>query len=173
MHKVLNNKMLLFIVAILLLTNIAMLFYIFASREPVKRSPHGERQRSPVTEFLQKDIGFTQEQMKAFDNTRLKHRQTMRPLFEDIKKAKLQFYGYLTNAEVSDSILDVTASIIGEKQKLLDMQTFRNFKEIRALCTPEQQLKYDSLIVNEISRMWFPSRKGNNRPQKDTSKSHP
>jgi len=171
MHKVLNNKMLLFIVAILLLANIAMLFYILASREPMKRN-YGDRQKSPITEFLQKEIGFSQEQMKDFDETRQKHRQRMKPLFEDIRTAKVQFYGYLTNPAVTDSILNSSASIIGEKQKLLDMQTFRNFKEIRTLCTPQQQLKYDSLIVNEISNMWFSSWKGNGRQPKDSATQH-
>ena len=166
MHKVLNNKVLLFIVAILLLANISMLFYFLWVREPGKKNTHEERQKSPITEFLQKDIGFDTGQMAAFNATRQKHRQKMKPLFEDIKTAKVQFYGLLTNPVISDSALNSAASVIGEKQKMLDWQTFQNFKEIRTLCTPEQQARYDSLIVNEISKMWFPSWKGSGRQGK-------
>ncbi len=171
MRSVLNNKVLLFIVAILLLANIAILVYFLEMREPLRRNSRGDRLKSPITEFLRTEIGFNKDQMAAFDKIRQKHRQTMKPLFEDTKAAKVQFYGYLTNTAVSDSVLNARALIIGEKQKLLDLQTFQNYKEIRTLCTARQQLKYDSLIVNEISKMWFPSWKGNGHQQKDSSKS--
>jgi Spy/CpxP family protein refolding chaperone len=170
MRKVLNNKVLLFIVAILLLANIAMLFYFLWIREPARKNFRGDRQKSPMTEFLQTEIGFNTGQMAAFEKIRQQHRQKMRPLFEDIKTAKVQFYGFLTNPVINDSTLNQSAKLIGEKQKLLDLQTFHNFKEIRGLCTPEQQPKYDSLIVNEISKMWFPSWKGSGRPGKDSPK---
>ncbi len=170
MRSVLNNKVLLFTVAILLLANIAMLLYFLWIKEPMKRNTRGDRQKSPMTEFLQTEIGFDKQQMEAFDKTRKKHRQEMKPLFEDTRVAKVQFYGFLKNPAVSDSLLNAAASVIGEKQKLLDIQTFQNFKEIRALCTPGQQLKYDSLIVNEISKMWFPAWKGNGHQQKDSSR---
>src|ERR1700712_1813266 len=102
MRKVLNNKVLLFIVAILLLANIAMLFYFLWMRDP-KRNPnaHGDRQKSPMTEFLQTNIGFNAEQLAAFEKTRQKHRQLLKPLFEDIKTAKVQFYSFLTNPQIS------------------------------------------------------------------------
>ncbi len=173
MRSVLNNKVLLFIVAILLLANIVMLFYFLWIREPNRRSSHGDRPRSPITEFLQIEIGFNKDQMAAFDKTRQRHRQTMKPLVEDVKAAKVQFYGFLKNPAVSDAVLNDAVAAIGEKQKLLDMQTFLNFKEIRTLCSAQQQPKYDSLIVNEISKMWFPSWKGNGHLQKDSSRSIP
>jgi protein CpxP len=172
MRKVLNNKVLLFIVVILLLANVAMLLYFLGLRESGKRNAHFERQKSPITEFLQNEIGFSPAQMANFDKTRRQHREQMKPLFEDMRAAKVQFYGYLTNPAASDSMINAAASTIGEKQKLLDMQTFSNFKEIRTLCTPQQQPKYDSLIVNEISKMWFPSWKGNGRQQKDSTRSN-
>jgi hypothetical protein len=170
MRKVLNNKVLLFLVAILFLANISMLAYILWMREPMKTNGRSDRQKSPITEFLEKKIGFSAEQMKSFDQTRKNHRQKMKPLFEDIKTAKVQFYSYLTDPTTSDSVLNRAASIIGEKQKFLDMQTFQNFKEIRSLCTAEQQPKYDSLIANEISNMWIPSWKGSSRQGKDNAR---
>ncbi|MEO5996266.1 MAG: periplasmic heavy metal sensor [Chitinophagaceae bacterium] len=170
MRKVLNNKVLLFIVAILLLANIAMLFYFLWMREPERKNTRGDRQKSPMTEFLQVEIGFNTEQLAAFEKTRQQHRQKMKPLFEDIKTAKVQFYGFLTDPSINDSTINAAALQIGEKQKLLDMQTFHNFREIRSLCTPEQQPRYDSLIVNEISKMWFPSWKGSGRQEKNSPK---
>ncbi len=170
MRKVFNNKILLFIVAILLLANIAIVFYFVNQRDPDRHSGKPDRQRSPITEFLQKEIGFSTQQLDEFEKTRQKHRQLMRPLFEEIKAAKVQFYGLLTNPSVPDSTLDAAAKKIGDKQLQIDMQTFRNFNEIRTLCTPEQQPKYDSLIVNEITKMWFSPWKGNGRPQRDSTK---
>ena len=169
MRKVLNNKVLLFLVAILLLANVAMLVYILRMREPGKKNTRTERQKSPITEFLQNEMKFSADQMAAFDKTRQTHRQKMRPLFEDIKTAKVTFYKNLTVPGVTETTLDSAAVIIGQKQKLLDIQTFKNFQEIRTICTPDQQPKYDSLIVHEISKMWFPSWKGNSHQQKDSA----
>ncbi len=112
MRKVLNNKVLLFIVAILLLANIAILFYFLWMREPSRRPPHGDHQKSPMTEFLQTSVGFNAEQLSAFETMRQKHRLILKPLFEDIRKAKVEFYGFLTNPGITNTTLNILTWLI-------------------------------------------------------------
>jgi hypothetical protein len=172
MRKVLNNKVLLLVVAVLLLANIAMLLYFLWGKEPSRKNAHAERQRSPITLFLEQQIGFDKQQMEAYEKMRQEHRQKMRPLFEEIRIAKVGFYGLLNNPAYSESEFNQGASAIGEKQKAIDVQAFHNFRELRKICTPSQQVKYDSLIPGVIGEMWFPARRANSHQRDSLGAGH-
>jgi hypothetical protein len=45
---------------------------------------------------------------------------------------------------------------IGKNQALLETVTFQHFTEVRKICTPEQQKKFDE-IIREALRMMGPS----------------
>ena len=65
----------------------------------------------------------------------------------------------------SDSVINKASDVIAQKQKALDLQTFNHFKKVRALCTPEQQAKYDSMIQRMFRKMGKPIRR--NEKEKD------
>lgn len=160
MRKILNNKVLLFIVAVLLLANIAQLIYSVGMRDKGRKN-FNDRQRSPITGFLKNDIGFNTQQMEAYDRLREQHKQKMRSLFQDIRLAKVAFYNLLSDTTVNDSVLNRAALTVGDKQKALELQTFRNFRDIRGLSTSAQLPKYDSLVPGLIGKMWFPGGREN------------
>jgi len=169
MGRLINNTVLVFIVAILLLSNIAMLTYFVWMKHPAK-NVHSERQRSPVSAFLEKQVGFNSQQMEEFEKLRQQHRQKIRPLFENLRLAKMEFYQLLKDTTVGDSILHQKASVVGERQKQLDLQAFQNFRDIRAICTPEQKPRYDSLVPGVVSKMWYPPRRTSDREKEATRK---
>jgi len=169
MRRVLNNnKLLLFVVAVSLLANIVMLIYFVWSRESSRRNLHREKQISPIALFLEKQVGFNQQQMAAYNELRQQNRKKMSPLFEDIRLTKVRFYQYLKQPDTPDSVLKAGAALIGDKQSGLDFHTFQNFKQVRTLCTPEQRLKYDSLISGVIEQMWFPVKKNEPHHKEDS-----
>ena len=159
MQGSLRNRTLLVIVVISLLANIIMLVYFGWAREHYRRNPR-TWPSSPIMVFLKKDVGFTEQQMTAYDALRMQNRKKMKPLFEDIRLAKVQFYGHLDDQQISDSLMNEAATHIGEKQKAIDIQTLKNFRQLRTLCTEEQRKKYDSMVVGVISEMWFSPRNG-------------
>ena len=171
MHKILSNKVLLFISALLLLSNIAMLIMLVRTKDHHRENSRAERQRYPVTVFLDKEIGFTSEQMDEYEKIRQHQRQRMRPLFEDMRVAKVQFYRHLSKASAETDTLIRASSEIGVKQQNIELQAFRNFKEIRTVCTDRQKARYDSLIPRVIEKMWFPARKPASPRGSDSSKS--
>lgn len=142
-----------------LLANVVMLAYFGWIRESNHHNPHNGP-GSPMAAFLQQELGFTAQQMEAYNKLRQQNRQKMKPLFEDVRLAKVHFYDFLNDEQINDSLLDAAASQIGEKQKVLDLQTLKNFRQLRTLCTEEQKKKYDSLITGVISNMWFTPRNG-------------
>jgi len=161
MYKVFNNKVLLFIIGILLLANITMFVFFLRTKEPAKREHRGERRRSPVAVFLEKDLQFSSQQMADYEKLHNEHRQEIKSIAENLRLAKVKFYGLLHNINVHDSLLQRDASQIGDLQKALDLKAFQNFRELRTLCNPAQQPRYDSLISDVIGQMWFPARRGN------------
>jgi hypothetical protein len=146
-----------------------MLAYFVGKDEPPKRS---DKDRGPnaVNAVLQEKVGFSETQMERVNELRKRHWENMRILFDENRKAKIDFYTNLSKTDISDSLLQVAATRIGNSHKAIDLQTFRNFRDVRALCTPAQLPKYDSLVPATIQKMWFPSRKGNSGKKDDHGK---
>jgi hypothetical protein len=56
MHKILSNKVLLFISALLLLSNIFLVILLVRTKDSHKAPPRDEKQRYPLTIFLDKEL---------------------------------------------------------------------------------------------------------------------
>ncbi|MEP7278563.1 MAG: hypothetical protein ABI813_07975 [Bacteroidota bacterium] len=161
-----KNRILIFLVIFLLLTNIAMLLY-FTMFDRMPRPNHSEK-RGPVSSFLQNETGFSKEQMTLLDSLKKRHRAAIRPLFDDLGKSKDAFYQLLGKPGITDSILQTAASDIGQKQAALDLQFFQNFISIRKICTDQQLAKFDSVMPSLASRMMQPWQKNNGPRKKDS-----
>lgn len=161
MRSVLKNKVLVSIIGILLLANIGMLVFLISGMKKPEGGNSGEKKSgsTPVT-FLQHRIGLTQQQVSQLNEIKDKHHLKLYPLFEDLRITKDQFF-LLIKDSASDAVIDSVATLIGEKEKTLDMQVFRTIREVRSVCTPEQQLKFDSLLPKVAYKMAGHIRKGN------------
>ena len=163
MKSVLKNKVLVSVIGILLLANIALLvFLVSGMKNPDRR--HADvttPSHSPVS-FLQNKVGLTEQQVNQLDQLKEEHHQKLSPLFEDLRTTKDGFF-LLIKDSASGPVIDSVATLIGEKQKTLDMQVFRTIQEVRKLCTPEQRVKFDSLLPKIAYKMAGHIKKGNTR----------
>jgi periplasmic protein CpxP/Spy len=148
MNQLSRNKVLLTIIAILLVTNIVMLV-LFLRMRPALQEP----KKLGFTEKLKNQVGFSAQQMAVFEPKKKVFWNSVRARFDEIKKTKEDFYNYMYDPTVPDSVLEAKAEIIGKQQKDLDLFVIKHFKDIRTLCTPEQLPKYDSLLPPLIERM--------------------
>ncbi len=164
-------KTLVAIIAVLLLSNVAMLVYFVALKDNGKSnsSNHGEKHKSPMTEFLQKEIGFTPAQMTVFDSLKQHHRAAVKPLFDDLSQSRDSLYLLAGAASNSDAVT-TAASAIGRKQAALELRMFENFQQIRAICTPAQLPKFDSLAPTLVHKMMGPPRRQGAPPKGDSSR---
>lgn len=162
-----KTKVLLFLVGILLLTNIALVVF-FVGKKDRPASHNGPRpdRSSMMKGFLKDTVGFDDQQLSQYENIRQQHDERMKGLFEQMRIAKLDFYS-LVNKPGADSASQAAAASIGEKQKAVDLAFFNHFREVRMLCRPEQQPKYDSLVQRIIRRMVSPQRRGDPRDKKE------
>lgn len=150
MSPITKTKSLITIIVFLLITNIAMLIFFIILDKPVDK-----RQRNPNAMYnsLQNEVGFSKDQLAQYQTFRNEQMEKVRPLFNGVREAKKSFYGLIYSADISDSVISANADSIAQKQKILDMQMFRYFKNVRNICTPDQLQKFDSTIKNEVARM--------------------
>jgi periplasmic protein CpxP/Spy len=162
-----KNKILIFIITILLLTNIGVLISFEGMRKHGDKDSKTDKAHAGITDLLKKEVGFSDTQMAQYKQMRKEHWDKMKPLFDEMNNTKTRFYDLLNNTAVSDSVLNQMADSIGIRQKNIDLQIFHHFKEVGNLCTPEQQPKFDSLVVRVIKRMATPH-KPPTKPQEDS-----
>src|SRR5437868_3406509 len=151
-----RNKILVAIIAVLLVSNIAVLLYFVVLKDNWRRA---EKHRSPMTEFLQKEVGFSDQQLALFDSLKRHHHETVKPLGEDLSHSRDTLYGLIGKPGMTDSALQAAAAVIGSKQAALELKLFDNFREIRAICTPAQLPRFDSLAPSLVRKMMSPSRR--------------
>ena len=139
----------------------------------MRDKPGLKRDRGGLTDMLRADVGFNDDQVKQYKELKDAQWNTIRPMFDDMRKAKDSLYRLIGVANVSDSMVKAAASAIGEKQEELDLKAFEHFKKVRTLCTVEQQPKYDSMIVRMFRKMGKQPRKpGENKDDKKQENQH-
>lgn len=145
-------KSLVTIIIFLLITNIAMLIFFLTASKPAD-TREKNRDFNGMYNSLQSEVGFTKDQLDQYQVLRKEQRDKVRPLFNELRNAKKDFYKLIYSSANSDSLINADADSIARKQKDLDMQMFRYFKNIRSICTPEQLPKFDTTVTKEIGRM--------------------
>ncbi|MEP7374397.1 MAG: hypothetical protein ABI675_13470 [Chitinophagaceae bacterium] len=150
-----RNRNLLIIIAVLLMTNVAVLVY-FLGQKKTEKPPVW----TGVAEMLQKEVGFNEEQTTKYKEMKEKQRGKIRPMYEEMRKVKDSLFRLLSYPETSDSVLNKMADAIAQKQKAIDIETFNHFKRVRVLCTPDQLPKYDTMVLQMVRKMGKPVRHG-------------
>ena len=144
-----NNKLLLLIIVCLIVTNIALLyFYVWRNQHPPRKS-----MKEVVMEKLEKEVGFSKEQLATYDSVRTNHFKTMGTFFEELKTAKDSFFKLVSQPDVSDSVIIRLSQDIAEKQQAIDTKMLKYFLSLKTICTEEQKPKMDSFLVNITKRM--------------------
>src|ERR1039457_4800487 len=136
-----KNKSLVSIIIFLLITNVVMLIFFIVLNKPVQRNMRG-RDQNGMSGMLQKDVGFTRDQLDS-----------IHILFDEVRKAKMNFYNLIYTPNVADSTLISAADEIAVRQKNLDLHMINHFKKVRNICSPDQVQKFDSSIKKIIARM--------------------
>jgi Spy/CpxP family protein refolding chaperone len=145
-----KNKILILLVAVLLLANITMLYFFLNKPQHNKGGRQGRE--AAMTSFLEKEIGFSPQQLKQYDSLGNTHRETMRVVLDSMRNAKELLLKQLAADNFTDSAMVQAADQSAGKQREMELAMLRHFKSIRNLCTPAQQPKFDSLYYKMMWR---------------------
>lgn len=144
-----KSKFFLLIIAILLVTNIAMLYFLFNKDKADIKKPSFDR-NAAARDFLQKEIGFTDAQMQLYDTLAKQQREKMKSSFDEMRTVKEQLQKEVGNKAFNDSAITKAVVQSLENQKKMETRFYSNMMEIRKLCTAEQLPRFDSAFY----RMW-------------------
>ena len=157
MKQFTQNRFLVLLVAVLLIANLGLMLYFFVFRH---KDDHRGSSR-PVSEFLQKELGFTADQTAKFQQLRDQHKEAIKPVMEEMKKLKDSLYTLLNTPQTNDSAVTMLTNRIGDKQKEWELMIFHHFQKVRAICDSSQLPKFDSLVHQMINRgPWMRKRRG-------------
>ena len=145
-------KILLIIIIVLLLANMVTLYFLMKD----KRRKNGGRGEA-FTEYLKKNIGFSDKQMKNYDSLLQEHRNAMKLDFS--KTDSLRRYALKTVAENQFTDSAIVRSVENNSVFFKDMQIqmLQHLRAIRNICTAEQQNIFDTSFYKVI----FKSKKNN------------
>lgn len=146
-----KNNWLKIIVIFALLINAATLLFLgwFAS----KPKPHLR-----PAEILKTTLKMDEKQQVLYDNLHKRHHVQHDSLLKWVAHHRQNLYAQKQQA--NDSILNQ----IGALQKEIERITYEHFKEVRQICTPEQQLQLEDLLVRIAQNVLMPQEKRPRRP---------
>jgi hypothetical protein len=146
MTQIARSKWFVVSFAVMLAANIILLFMLFRKNEkPVERKPTAFSQ-------MMKDLQLDTTQQQVFRQRKDSFMKSMKPFWEDIRKSKYELYRQLLDPGTPDSMIDRLSSVIGEKTKLSEEMQFKHFRELRTICLPAQQQRFDTIVPQMMSR---------------------
>ena len=147
-----KTKILVIAVIFLLLTNIAMLAFFLFGKGPGKKDNHGGGREAMMRTFLQKDIGFTDPQLQQYDSLAKIHKESIKSSMDEVRNNREKDLKEISGSGFNDSVISTAANRSSARQKDMLEKMFLHFKDIRKLCTPDQQPKFDSLFYKIWTR---------------------
>jgi protein CpxP len=153
MKNLVKNKITGWLIAILVLANIATLVFFWIGHL------RNQRNNSPK-EFLANKLNFSYSQRDAYFDLAKEHNETARAIRKEVKLNKEAFFNLLKSDHVLDSVKTKAALEVSLSIQSLDILTFEHFEKVRAICTPVQKKIFDDLVQKMVNSV--------NNPQQDT-----
>jgi len=144
-----RNKMLVILVAVLLLTNAAMLYYLVRDYKEDKKT-RTEKQ----VDWVKKELRLDETQLNQYIGLRATRDSIMKPMNEALRAAKMKMIGYLKLPPdaVPDSLVVKTAAEITGCQKDIEVAYYHHFRRMQTICRPDQLHLLDSILVQMVNR---------------------
>ena len=143
-----KTKLLTIAVIGLLILNIVTVTFLWLGRSHPPRfgQKTGRNGRPPAAAFLVKELNFDEHQTASYDRLREVHHKKNEDLQDVLRQNREALFSGIATNDTSK------LAEIGEIQKEFDRSTFLHFQEVRTLCRPDQQPKFDQ-IIGEVLRI--------------------
>lgn len=146
-----KSKILLIAIGTLLVANLVLLCFFITNNPTEKRGIRGDR-KAMMTAFLKNDLGFNQQQLQQYNTLSQAHHTKIKAMFDEAGNDKEKQFKQMTTDDFSDSAISNTAILFADKQKEIQTVMFKHFKDVRNLCTPQQQPKFDLLFYTVMNK---------------------
>ena len=149
------NRILSVMTIILLFANVISLVLLWSHK-------HNDKEKkfpppaAPAFEFITRALKLDRQQQDTYNKLREEHKVAQDILQDSIRNAKDEFFGFLQQKNIADSILEQYSKKANTFEQQRDIMTFRHFQQVRALCTSSQQQKFDNIIKQVLRNLGGP-----------------
>lgn len=140
-----KNKWIFFLIIVLLISNVVLAFFLFASNNGEKK----KKKESPSM-AIYKEIGLDSVQIDSFKARKEIFFKTMKPIWSEVRLLKDSLYKNMELDTTDASILSITQKIAWKNLEA-DRKMYQHFVEMRRYCTPEQQIRFDTIVPKYIN----------------------
>jgi hypothetical protein len=160
MSTAVKSKLYILIIGILLITNVAMLiFFLKGHHDDHGKPPARIDRRAMMKNFLQKDIGFNDQQLQEYDTLSNRFKESNKAEMDSLKANKEEQFKVLGNQGFSEATIDSIVNRSAENQKQMELHLMYHFANIRKLCTGDQLVKFDTSFYKIWNRKKRPEEK--------------
>ena len=146
-----ESRFLKLIIIALLLINGGTLAFLFLRQA---NAPRPRREGGNTAEYLNRTLRLTDAQEQQYRKMRDRHHASHDSLQENMRMQEAHLYRLLSNPNaVAERNAGAMMDSIAGQQREIERITFEHFREFRAICTPEQQRKFDEVISEALERM--------------------
>jgi periplasmic protein CpxP/Spy len=138
-------------VMLLLLINTGLVIFLLMQRNR-SHAHHTASRHQDAFDRMALTLQYTEAQKEQHRALRKDHMDRMLPLYDSIRQVKVLLYSRTSIVEESDSIFINYMAKINAWQTRINQSNYAYYKKVRALLTPEQQPRYDSLLIRMIER---------------------
>lgn len=163
-----RSKVFLTIIGILLVANIALVYFFLLKKDCPKDDKQRPDRKTVIANFLKTEIGFDTVQLKQYDTLSDLHKENMKKMMDSLRSPKEKQFKELAAANFSDSAMNAIATRSASTQMAMELQMFNHLKRIRSLCTPAQLPKFDSTFGKVLSKRGNEARKKEEGKPKET-----
>lgn len=146
-----KNKLLIFIIAGLLVSNILLVVFMMKGRP---HGGHGPDHRPMPREIIIERLHFDANQVKRYDTLIKKHRSDINGYQETLMSLKNNLYTNLKSKTDKPTIY-FSIDAIAKVQSEIEHVHYAHFEDIKALCKPDQLGDFNKL-VEELARLFAP-----------------
>jgi len=159
MNSSTKNKLLVGLVLLLVVANAATIAFFWFGRH--KNQPPA---KGSARDFLVNQLKLDAKQTAQYDELIKEHRSNAEQLRIKTKDAKEAFFHLLREPVITDSAKSAAAKAVSVNTEALDLLTLEHFQKVRALCTPDQQRRFDDIIYEVVRMMGQPRPPGGPGP---------
>lgn len=147
-----SRKPLLILIAILILTNLALLGILLFSGSNKPKPNRFEERKALMKERLEKEVGFNQQQLAQYDSLSETMYRGGKERMDAHRQYKRQVIKNWLASDMQDSTRDQLARTLGEKQTDLEREMLAHVKRVADLCTPAQRAVFDTVYAQQLFR---------------------
>jgi periplasmic protein CpxP/Spy len=147
-------------IVVLLIINIATLTFMWISHRhhaghmppPPMHGPGGPGGGNAF-HFLARQLDLSEEQLQKLEAMRNEHHEAAGQIHRQTGSMHHRFFDLLAGGD--SAAVSRLADSMAMLHRQMELLTFDHFRKVRAICTPEQQKKFDE-VINEALEMMAP-----------------